>query len=511
MKGTLTDQPLAELIREISIKGLSGTLRLEQENVRTAIYFESGSLIFAASNLRTLRLRAYLTKRDLVPEKQFESIGDKGSDLSMAATLVADRMLTQEQVDFLLETLVADVLRVALLWMEGGWEFDERAHLDDPVRVNVDTSSLLREAAHRMPLKFVSLRFQNPNETFSRTAEVSGNHIFLPAESFILSRLDAPTKLEELVMISGLDELEARRIIYGLTLSGLVKREYWKNAFRTDTGKQSQEKPEITGAGQRPAGEGDRADSRWGPASDEAGLEIFLERVGRASNYYEIIDLPQTAQADEFKDAYYALARRYHPDRFHLKSGTPLHSKISSAFAKVTQAYETLTDPKSRSTYDAAQERVRQFSKAAPVKVDAIPDAEEVELEKDVPETEPDRAEYSFREGFGALKQGRINAAITHLAAAARIEPNDARYRAYYGRALASNERTRRLAESEIQTAVKLEPSNATYRTMLAELYFELKFQKRAQAELERALSLDPTNAAAQLLLRKVETSRKSG
>ena len=41
------------------------------------------------------------------------------------------------------------------------------------------------------------------------------------------------------------------------------------------------------------------------------------------------------------KETYYAMARRYHPDRFHIKSGTKVHAEISSAFARVTQAYET--------------------------------------------------------------------------------------------------------------------------------------------------------------------------
>ena len=107
----------------------------------------------------------------------------------------------------------------------------------------------------------------------------------------------------------------------------------------------------------------------------------------------------------------------------------------------------------------------------------------------------PKRAEYSFREGFGALEQGRIKAAVTHLANAARLEPQVARYRAYFGRALAAEEQTRRLAENEIQSAVKLEPDNATFRTMLAELYFDLKFHRRAQTELDRALAIDPNSA----------------
>ena len=109
---------------------------------------------------------------------------------------------------------------------------------------------------------------------------------------------------------------------------------------------------------------------------------------------------------------------------------------------------------------------------------------------------------------MGALQQGHINLALPHLAAAARMNPSDPRFRAYYGRALAASNSTRRLAENEILAAVKLDSSNALYRTMLAELYFELKFFKRAKAELDRALQLDPNSAGANQLRRKMERTR---
>ena len=91
------------------------------------------------------------------------------------------------------------------------------------------------------------------------------------------------------------------------------------------------------------------------------------------------------------------------------------------------------------------------------------------------------------------------------------MAPQEARYRAYYGRALAASETTRRLAEGEIQAAVKLDPDSVNFRTMLAELYYDLNFHKRAQTEVERALKIDPNNRPAQALLRKLEKSRKVG
>ena len=363
MKGKLSDHPLAELIREISTKGLSGTLRLDHDRARGAIYFERGALVFAASNLRDLRLRHYLSKNNLVSKKELSSFSDNGSDIALARSLSTSGALTKTQADGLLASLVADVLRVTLLWTEGNWEFDERTHLGEDVRLNIDTATLMREAAQRLPLKFVGARFRNPGETLSR-GSVASDQAFLQTESFILSRLDEPTPLEELVAVSGLRELDALRTIYGLALSGVIKRQYWQTAFREAV------KAETTvDSGETAAMPQDKTPAvPWTLDDRDADLEQFLQRVENAADYYEILDLTPNTEAEQIKEVYYTLARHYHPDRFHLKSGTSLHSRLSAAFAKVTQAYETLSDSTSRAAYDATLERKRQFAGPSPSK-----------------------------------------------------------------------------------------------------------------------------------------------
>jgi curved DNA-binding protein CbpA len=509
--GALIDQPLAELIREILTKTLSGTLRLANGPVQTAVYFDNGRLIYAATNLRTLRLREYLIKRNIIPEKEVARLDANLADLDLAANLTARGTLRQKDVDALLNLLVSDILRVGLLWTEGSWDFDRRTRLVDAVNVSVDIAALLREAADRLPITFVSQRFRNPSELISRPADLSPTSKFVPAESFILSRLDTPLRLEELLAISGLPEAAVLRVIYGLTLSGLLKREFWKNAFRTEAPKTTKEKAAPVVVSSTPA-KPEQTDN-WIAASVEVDeLQEFLRAIRKATNHFEVLALPPTADANEIKDAYYAMARRYHPDRFHLKSGAKL-AEISSAFARVTQAYETLMDPKARAIY----ERTVKFRQSAEstVKPDTSTQAgatgEPTNFDSDSSEAEFGSAEDMFREGRGALEQGHIDAAIKNLATAAHLEPQVARYRAYYGRALAADEKTRRLAENEIQTAVRLEPENAMFHTMLAELYFDLKFHRRAQTELDRALAIEPNNMRANLLLRKFEKSRKVG
>jgi len=507
MKGTLSEQPLAELIREISSRNFSGTLRLERERAQVAVYFESGRVIFAASNVRSLRLRQYLRQRAVISEKELTRLGNL-SDLDLATALCTGGLVARIQVEQLLAVLVVDVLRVALLWTMGNWEFDERARLGKRVEIQLDLNNLLREAGQRMPLKFVSSRFQSPKETITRAEDISiGGNNLQPSESFLLSRLDAPTKLQDLIAVSGLPELDAMRAIYGLALSGMITRQCWHNAFRAEpapTGKQADTLVVP------PTPETLEAETADNAAKELADLEAFLERLSQAADHYEVIDLSPQAESNEIKLAYYALARRYHPDRFHIQSGTPQHARISSAFARVTQAYETLTDPNARSAYDAALRRSRQFSKSArrSKEGDASGSPDASQFAKVTPGVGIEDAEQLFREGFAALEAGKLQAAVAQLSTAARLSPGEARYRAQYGRALAAGKQTRRLAESELQEAVKLDPSNPRYRTMLAELYFDLNFHRRAETELQRALALDPNNEKGRALLERIEKAR---
>jgi cytochrome c-type biogenesis protein CcmH/NrfG len=106
------------------------------------------------------------------------------------------------------------------------------------------------------------------------------------------------------------------------------------------------------------------------------------------------------------------------------------------------------------------------------------------------------------------LQKNNVALARRSLGEAALLGPRQARYRAYYGRALARDKGSRRQAEAELQAAISLDEKNPSYRVMLAELYQEHGLRTRAEGELERALQLDPTHAAARLLLEQIRGAK---
>src|SRR6185369_2844532 len=128
--------------------------------------------------------------------------------------------------------LVADVLRLALLWTEGAWEFEARSRLSEQFNLKIDIDALLLEAARRLPVTFAATRFSNPAEIITPIDSPLVNENLLPAEGFLFSRVDRPTTVRDLVAVSGLGQEETLGHLYALTLAGLLKRERWPTGFR---------------------------------------------------------------------------------------------------------------------------------------------------------------------------------------------------------------------------------------------------------------------------------------
>ena len=502
MNGQLSEQPLAELIREISAKSLSGRLRLEHERVHAVTYFEQGKFLYAAANVRTLRVREYLKKAEAVSDQDLTQFNERVSDTDLLKVLCAQKLLSPATAEQIQTRLVADVLRLALLWTDGAWEFDSRSRLSEELNPQIDFDALLLEAARRLPAKFAASRFDNTAELITPVEAPVFNDNLLPAEAFLLSRVDRPTIVREIVAVSGLGHDETLGHLYALTLAGLLKREHWPAVFQSEQATRPPA-PKKVAPPPPPPVEREQAQD-----TSQQDVENLLVRVKNARTHYEVLGVAREISAPELKTVYYQLARRYHPDRFR-RSAAELVPRIEAAFARITQAYDTLRDDQLRASYDAKLEvrkKVDQIADAAPKASAPAPQPEAVVEDGTEPVVSAaERAALQFKEGFAALEMGQKKVALGLFASAARAVPNEPRYRAHYGQVLAENEATRRAAEAELSAAIRLDPQNAEYRMMLAELYRDLGLKLRAKGEAERAVAADPNNRKARDLLRTLK------
>jgi len=195
------------------------------------------------------------------------------------------------------------------------------------------------------------------------------------------------------------------------------------------------------------------------------------------ANYYELLGVSKTASTGDVRKAYAQLARERHPDRF---PEPEAKKRAQQTFQEITAAFNTLSSDKNRAEYDK--------SLAAPPRP-PIPE----EIARD-----------AFDRGVKLYEAKNFFDAVELLRIAVAHAPQEARYQAALGRALARNPHWVREGIQTLEKAVQLAPRQAAYHAELAELLASQGLRIRARKAAEAALRLDAGHAMARKVLDSV-------
>jgi len=502
--GSFRANPFAEIVLEIAQATLSGSLRCAVGDKKSIVYFDTGAPIFCASNSRNFRLSEILVSENNIDRETLKKYSGITNDLELANKLVSEELLSKENADGLLARQVEFIFADLLLGDDGNWNFDPMARARAEISYPIRFYKSLLEHARQLPTKQISPRFRSGDETFERRENHGENFDMQPHEAFVLSRLDGGNlKLSEIVQLCGLPEQAGLKVIYTLWLAGLLRRGNWNPAF-TDIKIASLLSAQLQPKKQMPVRQHATAHPTPEPATpvelpplEIISLEEYLVRATSAVSYYEFLGVEQNAPLEVVRRSYFTLAKAFHPDRFHREEPEKLR-QIAHAFTALSQAHEVLKNSDSRAAYDkklvkdlADHERRREMEKAGkPVETSV----------------NADRAAEDFERGFSLLMDNKWESAIPFFARSVHFEPNNARYHAFFGKALSGDEAQRHKAEGEMQMAIKLEPDNPSYRIMLVEFFVRNKLMKRAEGEIKRLLTAFPDNEEALALLDSLQS-----
>ena len=95
------------------------------------------------------------------------------------------------------------------------------------------------------------------------------------------------------------------------------------------------------------------------------GIETFT--------YYDFLAVERSTDYIGIRDAFYARAQRFHPDRFVSLEGESVKKAVYAVYKRMTEAYQVLSDPELRVAYDRvlAAGQTRLSSEARSRRLDA--------------------------------------------------------------------------------------------------------------------------------------------
>lgn len=500
IKGNLLFHPLAEVLAEISQARLSGSIRVSHQTNKTIIYVTEGEVVFAVSNQRKHRVFEMLLEANAVTKKQLVEIPEFTNDFALAKALAERAILPESAMKPIFQRQVENILRDAIIWPEGLWIFTPLARVKEEMYQKVDTGNIVLDYVRCLSPEKIFKRFKTFNESFGRRPTPPGNVSLLPQEAFLLSRFEGmPMRLDEIRSLTGQNDQEMLQRLYCMWLVGFLYRTDWDAAFKDkeiaafSKARYEVKKQVVAPVVKTPAPEKVETPETDQPEqSGELTLESYLEMIESAETHYETLDISHKATTAEIKQAYFNLAKRFHPDLFHKQTDAKTLKRIQDAFTELAQAYETLRSDELRQTYDfKLRKLLAELEKLSPEER-ANPSAEQKTLSD---------ASEIFEHGFSLLMEEDYEQAMPYLARAVQMAPGTARYHAYYGKVLSQDKNQRFKAEAELQAAIKLESDNPAHRIMLAEFFIQYNLLKRAEGELNRLLAILPDNKEAKMLL----------
>ena len=270
-------------------------------------------------------------------------------------------VLSQEELEDAVRRQIEAIIYSVIQWESGGYGFE---FLDRPVEedivLNLSTAELILGGVRQISS---AERIRDVIGDLERVIVPSDDPLLMyqkmtltTSEGFVLSRVDGSATVNDIAAVSPLGDEETLRCLYALVAAGVVKLEH-----RADSGEAlSVGKPEPRVAVPNPdVPELDILKSSDGekPRVDDEQTHILEDIATKhasllTANSYELLSVPRDASENEIRQAYYRMAKKYHPDGHHYPLLNDIHGLLEELFAKITEAYKTLSDSVSRRKYD---------------------------------------------------------------------------------------------------------------------------------------------------------------
>lgn len=535
-KGNISEKPVTEIFREMGRSSRSGILRVQADRHIRIVVFEEGRPVFGISNVPGDQLDVLLVRsRKLTPDQAKSVKSQITKEAEFGPKVVELGLSDVATIDAAIYDQICRIVQNTMLMFEGEYTLDFSQRVNHDVTIDAPLDQWLLDTARNVSPETARRVLGDPNTLYvptgAKVAEMS------PLDGFLLSRISSPKTVDEIHTVSGLSEEQSIPTIYALFAAGLIA---------------------VDGA-ESAGNSGPLADA---PIQSVEEIRDDLDRVLGSfvgAEYYDVLQITRRAEPAEVKRSYYALAKKFHPDRYQHTNDQEIRDKLEAIFSHVSKAYDTLKDEKLRADYDrrigagtatpspiVPPKPIVQPLPSTPAGAGGTParPATAQSTSPTAPEPPPvaaggtaaqgqapmtprsrttgtlgeqanpeKLAEQHYNEAMKRLDSRDLMGAIALLREAVRLAPSRGTYHYQLGAALATNPRWSKEAEKHLLEATRFEPTNAQIFLRLGQIYRDLGLQKRAESQFRHVLAIDPINRAAEAALVEmgVESPKKKG
>ena len=191
-------------------------------------------------------------------------------------------------------------------------------------------------------------------------------------------------------------------------------------------------------------------------------------------DYYEVLGIWPTADADAIKKAYFNLAKVHHPDIV----GKPHNSDDGVDFKMINEAFGILSDRLKRHEFDETLKKAKGGG-----------------TEPEHRDADKRSAQLAFEQARTAMKANRYDKAVVLLKSAIKYDDSNAAYHSWYGFALAKLKTHLHEARDACRKALETEFYNSDFHANLGFVYYQAGLNSTADEAFAEALKWDPDHA----------------
>jgi cytochrome c-type biogenesis protein CcmH/NrfG len=523
VRGTLDTGSLPGLLRDFFVRRQTGHLHLIHSSDERMLVFRRGQIV------RADRIDEGLVEQGVVDAEQLV-LARKAAlrERKSLATVLEERgIVAPGQLAEALATHVRLCITEAMSWKGARWDFEEQdpeAPFLEDMTLTVATGQILLECARQVTdpaeveraLGDLDRVLQLSTDPMLRFQQIP----LTPDDGYALSRLDGVHSAAEVLQQMPLSREAGCRSLYALLCAGMI--EFVESRSRAKAHAEplrplpppepvwtpppprvvpapppTAPPPVVHATPPSPAPSAATvpapaaAPRASGEMSEKRREVILLHQQLPLKNHFEVLGIPQVATAAEVKEAYFKLAKRFHPDAHRDPALADLKDMLEAVFIRLGEAYEILRNPRTRSVYESdltARTLTANNAARAQDEQAIAPAVDEALLAaQDVRKAEKLLLQEKFWDAIQLLEP-----AIHHLSGKMKVRGQVGLAQAY-----AKNPRWTRRAERVLYEVITEEPTNLEAQLLLARIYREGGLKARAVTVYRKVLDIAPENEEA--------------